>query len=193
MSDLKDSLYDTDDAIALSLQLTGKQTAGETEHTPYIRFSAGPRVMTPAQKSAPVAVEQKPPEPEVTLPDTPFETGEELLKWCIETAEATAGFITDGQGFVIMKEGSVMPDDGYDGAGANMGMVVDQLNRMELDKGDIQLADLIYQDGFMLIISAKDKESDIYNIGIVGATPMKMRKKKAIYQQVRKNLMQLAL
>ena len=194
MSDPRDSLYDTGDAIALSLHLTGGAPLAQTEETaPYIRFSAGPRAMPAVPRPSPKPDEESHQEPDIALPAEPFETGEEMLKWCLATAQATIGFVTDIQGFVIIRDGAEIPDEAYDGAAANMGLVVNQLNQMEIDKGDIQVADLIYQNGFMLIICVKDKDGDTYNIGMVGESPITTGKKKVIYQQVRKSMMQIVL
>jgi hypothetical protein len=199
MSELKESLYDTTDAIALSLQLSSAGTGATSEvyqndSIPYIRFSAGPRVAPPVPRPTP-----KPPaeatkaEPEISLPSEPFENGDEMLKWCIDAAGATHGFVIDSQGFVILREGEELTDDGYDGAGATLGLVVDQLNQLEIDGGEIQVADLIFQNRFMLVVHAKDKDNDVYNMGIIGSSPITTNQIKVIYQQVRRSLLQVAL
>jgi hypothetical protein len=194
MNEARDSLYNTGDAIALSLQLTGAApTTSHGDENRYIRFSAGPRAAPALPRQSLKAEEEPHGEPDHALPAEPAANGEEMLKWCISTAAATTGFIIDTQGFVILKEGENIPDDAYEGAAANLGLVVNQLNQMEIDKGDVQVADLIYKDGFMLIICVKDKDGDTYNMGIIGDSPITTGKKKLIYQQVRRSLMQIAL
>lgn len=197
MNELKESLYDTSEAIALSLHLSG---AGadihheQAENLPYVQFAVGPKHVPPASRPIPQPSKvQANAEPGISLPTKPFENGKEMLKWCIEAVSATYGFVIDAQGFVILREGEGLTDDGCEGAGGTCAMVVDQLNQMDIDAGKVQVANVIFQNRFMLIVHAKDKDGDIYNMGIVGPSLITTNQVKTIYQQVRKSLLQVVL
>ena len=193
MSASKESLYDTQEAIALSLQLTGaSQPASRSETSPYIRFSAGPRsrpepssVQRPSRPAPPPATG-----PSFELPAAPFESWEDTLKWIREVSEAKGVFVVDSQGFVLLREGDDQPDDGYEGAGANLGLAVDQLNQMEVEGGEIKMADLTYQNQSMLVIRVQDKDDDYFTLGVVDAENLSVENKEQIYKQVKRSLAQ---
>ncbi len=91
-----------------------------------------------------------------------------------------------------MRDGEDLPEDGYEGVGANLGIAVDQLNQMEMDSGDIQVADLMYQNRTLLVIRVKDKDGDFFTLGMVDADRVSPENKKQIYRQVRRSLAQMA-
>lgn len=193
MSVSKESLYDTEGAIALSLQLTGaSQPTGRDDPSPYIRFSSGTRSgpQPVVQRQSRPAPPSPPSEDAITLPETPFESWEESLQWVREVSKAKAAFVVDSQGFVLLRQGEEQPEDGYEGVGANLGLAVDQLNQMEIEDGDIQMADLTYQSQSMLVIRVKDKEDDYFTLGVVDADNLTGENKKQIYRQIRRSISQ---
>jgi hypothetical protein len=192
----KERLYDTEEAMTLSHQLTTGTTPHEKGDTtsPYIRFSSGSRTRPEprARQSVPAPSAATEAEVVIELPEDPFGSWEEMLKWSREVAGATSCFVVDSQGFVLMRNGEDLPEDGYEGVGANLGIAVDQLNQMEMDSGDIQVADLMYQNRTLLVIRVKDKDGDFFTLGMMDADRVSPENKKQIYRQVRRSLAQMA-
>jgi hypothetical protein len=193
MSELKDSLYDIGDAIALSQRLAGVTNAAPKEpDSPYIRFYAGPQP-APTVRSMQDRVDTALRADQPPLPKEPFRNWEEVLKWCIDFSKATSGFIVDSQGFVMMMQGERLPDDGFEGAGANLGVVFNCLNKMEIESGDVRIADLTYEKRSMLAVRVTDAAGEYCTLGILSAGDSHLWPKHAIYQQIMKNMSNLLL
>ncbi len=204
MTELKDSLYDIRDAVALSQRLIGatKPQAGEAE-SPYIRFSSGLKQVSKTEASIEtgassdteaaserpaVIVADRPPPPE-----EPFRSWEDVLKWSIEVSKGSCGFIVDSQGFVMMMHGEDLPSDRFEGAGANLGVVFGYLNKMEIESGDVRIADLTYEKRSMLAIRVTDAQGEYCTMGILGMNAIHPWPKHAIYHQIMKNMSNLLL
>ena len=197
MSDLKDSLYDISDAIALSRKLIGRSDADRLPtDTQYIRFSAGPAraVDASAPQVVPVPVPQPSTEPTLPpLPEKPFENWEEVLRWCVEYTSARCGFIVDSQGFVMMTHGERLPGDGFEGAGANLGTVFLYLNRLELESGDAQIADLTFASRSFLTLRINDKTGEYCMLGLISDDRECSWPKYPVYDQIMKSMSELLL
>ncbi|MBN2528220.1 MAG: hypothetical protein JXR76_17640 [Deltaproteobacteria bacterium] len=192
MNESKDGLYNVNDAKVLSMRLSGARKPTDSEReSPYIRFASGttaaPRVVPMEQKASDVTV----PKPTITQPEDPFENWEAMTKWCMETAKAKACFVVDPQGFILMREGGEAPEDGYEGAGANLLSAMDQLRHMELDSDDIQVMELTYRRKGVLVIRARDTDNDFFTLCLIDSSGVTEAHKKMIYQQIQKNLLLL--
>jgi hypothetical protein len=190
MSEPKDSLYDISDAIALSQRLVGATIVSATEADfPYIRFSAGLKeVPEVAPERHEVAHAFQPPPPR-----EPFRNWEDVLKWCVEVSKAKCGFIVDSQGFVMMMHGDDLPGDGFEGAGANLGVVFSYLNRMEIDAGNVRIADLTYEKRSMLALRVTDTAGEYCTLGIISPNNSHSWPKDLIFQQIMKSMSNLLL
>lgn len=196
MNESKDGLYSIDDAKMLSMRLSGtsKPAASDSE-SPYIRFSSGAtaarRVASVAPPVSKETASPARPQPAVTQPEDPFDNWEAMTKWCMTTAQAKACFVVDPQGFILMREGGEAPEDGYEGAGANLLSAMDQLRHMELDSDDIHVMELTYRRKDALVIRARDTDNDFFTVCLIDCTGVTEAHKKALYQQIQKNLLLL--
>ena len=191
MNGSKEDLYSVTDARALSLHLSGaRKIIDEEKTTPYIRFSSG--IQTPtAVAPVPKAADISPPAQTLTLPSEPFRTWEAMLKWCVEVTESKSCFVVDPQGFILMSEGEHPPDDGYEGAGANLKLAIDQMRLMGMDKGEIQSLDVMYPETGMFVIQAQDAENDFFTLCFFGSRAMADAQKKVVFEQIQRSVLQL--
>ena len=201
MSEPKDSLYDISDAITLSRRLAGRPspTAPE-EASRYIRFSAGRspadagQSVRQAEPTPPAAAPSPATKPEFgPLPTAPFQNWEDVLKWCVTFSKAQCGFIVDSQGFVMMTHGENLPADAFEGAGANIGPVYIDLNRMDLDKGNVHIVEMTYAARSLLTMRIVDKAGEYCIVGILSDEIEHVWPKHILYRQIMKNMANLLL
>ena len=188
----KEVLYNIDDAKALSMHLSGAKPKTDVERvSPYIQFSSGVTVATgktPVSRPPQRSVSEPPP----VQPSEPFSTWESMLKWCIEVTQSKSCFVVDPQGFILMREGEEFTDDGFEGAGANLKLAIEQLGRMELDSGEVQIMDFTYQKKNMLVVQVPDADVDIYTLCFIGASGITKVQKQVLFQQIQQSLLKLA-
>ncbi len=203
MSEPKDSLYDISDAIVLSRRLTGEKATARKpsispEDEPYIRFTAGVKPETqprrtppPAAAAAPVAtpsvIEHAP------LPTEPFGNWDEAIAWCIDFSKGRCGFIVDSQGFVMITHGKNIPEDGFEGAGANIGSVFTDLSQLELDSGAVRVAEITCETRSLLAIRIVDHNGEHCTLGLLSDDNTHVWPKHIVYQQIMKSMSNLLL
>lgn len=188
----RESLYSINDAKALSQHLSGTRKFLEDETaSPYVRFSSGTE-SRPRAARVETAVEAAPAEPPPpTAPSEPFSSWEAMLKWCIEMTGARSCFVVDSQGFILMSEGEELPEDGYEGTGANLKLALDQLRLMDLNQGEIQLIDLMYSNIGVLAIQALDSDNDFFTLCFIGAGAISKSLKAVLFEQIQKSVLHL--
>ena len=204
MSEPKDNLYDISDAIALSRLLTGEKAVARKPSVPpddgsYIRFSAGTGV-APAPYAARIPVPSSSPaakiKPEVErapLPKEPFLSWEEALTWCIEYTKARCGFIADSQGFVMITDGKNVPEDAFEGVGANIGSVFIDIDRLDLESAAVRTAEITYEQQALLVARVFDSTGEYCIIGLISYDPAHPWPKQPVYDQIMKSMTHLTL
>lgn len=75
------------------------------------------------------------------LPVPELTCWEDFLAWCAPLTRAEAAFVVDSQGFIIANRGRI-PEEGFDGAGAEMICSVEQLQRIAPDAGEVSCIDI---------------------------------------------------
>ena len=192
MNGPKDNLYSIDDAKVLSLRLSGAgQSSEAADSSPYIRFSSG------TSARAKVATVEKvresiTPEHSTVRPSEPFTTWEAMLKWCSEITRAKSCFVVDPQGFILMREGDDLTDDGFEGAGAHLQLATTHLREMGLDGGDIQVMDIACEKKGMLVVQVPDASDDVFTLCFVGYASVTRTQKKLLHQQIQQSVLKMA-
>ena len=202
MSESKDTLYDISDAIALSRRLTDDREGAAAETaSPYIQFTADTRGSAPAARPtappAPPAAtappSASPSQAPAPLPDAPFHSWDDVLRWSVEFTKARCGFIVDSQGFVMITHGESIPGDGFEGAGANLGAVFIYMNRLDLDSGDARAADLTFGTRAFLALRIDDDAGEYCMLGLISDDSTHTWPKQAIYTQIMNSMSELLL
>ncbi|MBN2718013.1 MAG: hypothetical protein JXX14_19345 [Deltaproteobacteria bacterium] len=188
----REDLFNVDDARALSLHLAGVNTTFELESSaPYVQFKSRvtPTPATAVQSERPV--ENRTKQSDWEQPAEPFNTWDAMLKWCMDVTSSKSCFVVDPQGFILMRQGEESVDDGFEGAGANVQLALDQLKQMELNSGEVQAMELTYRQQGMLVIRAQDAQSDYYTLCFIGFTAITDGQKKMMLNQIQTSILQL--
>lgn len=93
----------------------------------------------------------------------------------------------------MMTDGKDIPEDQFEGAGANLGGLFSDLNQMDNDSGSALFADLTYEKQAFLAIRIFDPNGEHCILGIVSDDINHSWPKQAVYQQIMKNLSALLL
>ena len=191
MNESKEGLYNINDAKALSLYLSGSKKLTDVESTsPYLQFTLGTQVKPKAVQTPGTdaeSAEAKAP----AIPGKPFDSWEEMIAWCFDITKSHSCFVVDPQGFILMREGKEFPEDGFEGAGANLQLAVDQLRLMELDENEINVLDLKYPDKTVFIVRAQDKDNDYFTLCFIGDTAVSDVQKKILFQQIQRSVIRM--
>ena len=127
-----------DTARALSRRLCGLEPGAGTDTAvegAYVRFGS-----TRTTEAADEATDAATAEP---LND--FTRWDEFLAWSLNRVRSSAAFAVDPQGFVIGSSGNV-PEDGFEGTGAELSYVMSQADVLEPEMGVLQAMHLRYRD-----------------------------------------------
>jgi hypothetical protein len=132
-------LSDADVARALSRRLSGLDSgdgSGVATPSAFLRFAA-------AEDDITATIEDDETHPDQPLND--FTRWDEFLAWALNTVRSSAAFAVDPQGFVIGSSGNV-PEDGFEGTGAELSYVMSQADAMDPDKGGLKSVGLEFTD-----------------------------------------------
>lgn len=141
MRDSSGDLSDLEIARRLSRALAGGTAAeGVSADSGWVRFrSAAP------ESAAPAGTER-------------FTTWDDILDWSASQTGATAAFVVDPQGFVIGSRGAV-PDDGFEGAGAELSHVMGQADGMNPEHGALRSIRLEFPDRVLVGLRTEADEA----------------------------------
>ena len=130
---------DVDIARALSRRLSGLDPGpgpADEGSSSYLRFASTDREAAPAGEPADAPVDE---------PLNDFTRWDEFLAWSLNTVRSSAAFAVDPQGFVIGSSGNV-PEDGFEGTGAELSYVMSQADIMNPEKGGLRFIALGFAD-----------------------------------------------
>ena len=116
-----------------------------------------------------------------------FDSWESSIAWCMSMSKAEAAFVVDSQGFVIASRGRI-PGQGFEGTGAEMVCLLEQLERVAPDAGRISCIDMEFDKKRIFGAIAATDEQDFYVVGLVSPEPMNHMSKQRIIQQIVRNL-----
>jgi len=123
------------------------------------------------------------------IDDSPqtFDSWESCIAWCMSLSKAEAAFVVDSQGFVIASRGRV-PGQGFEGTGAEMVCLLEQLERVAPDAGRISSVDMEFDKRRIFGAVAAAEGTEFYVVGLVSPEPMNNTSKQRIIQQIVRNL-----
>lgn len=116
-----------------------------------------------------------------------FDSWESSIAWCMSMSKAEAAFVVDSQGFVIASRGRI-PGQGFEGTGAEMVCLLEQLERVAPDAGKISCIDMEFDKKRIFGAVAAADGPDFYVVGLVSPEPMNHKSKQRIIQQIIRNL-----
>ncbi len=130
--------------INLARQLSRQLASGaatEPPEQPYVRLRRDP----PAEAAPAVGGER-------------FTSWDALLDWSGATCGAAAAFVVDPEGFVIGSRGAV-PDDGFEGAGAELSYLMGQADAMNPEGGTVRAVRLDFPDRTLVGLRTEGEEA----------------------------------
>jgi hypothetical protein len=92
-----------------------------------------------------------------------------ILAWGMEVAEARAAFIVDSQGFVIASRGNP-PEGGFDGVGAELCYVMEQVESMDEDSGAVKTLELEFVNRRLIAVRGKLTDGSLVSVGFITST-----------------------
>jgi hypothetical protein len=193
MGDRSANSYDLLQAQQILHALTRKQGAvpdDKPELSPAANYSRLPK-MNPTIRDNPVVApvsanlpdcDEKPDESQQT-----FDSWESCIAWCMSLSKAEAAFVVDSQGFVIASRGRI-PGQGFEGTGAEMVCLLEQLERVAPDAGKLAYIDMEFDKRRIFGAVAADEGTEFYVVGLVAPEPMNNASKQRLLQQIIRNL-----
>jgi hypothetical protein len=121
---------DVEVARTLSRRLAGLEPdpgRPEISESPYLRFAPSTRKPETREATDTPADEQL----------NEFTHWKEFLAWSLDKVRSSAAFAVDPQGFVIGSSG-IVPEDGFEGTGAELSYVMSQADVMNPEMGSLQ-------------------------------------------------------
>ncbi len=112
-----------------------------------------------------------------------MESWEVLLAWSVELCRARAAFVVDPQGFVIASRGNV-PADGFEGMGAELCFLMEQLDRVDPEAGRLRSLDLHFDGRKVMGVRSVTAGGDAYVVGFVGSRGLSEAVREAVCRQV---------
>jgi len=149
--------------------------------TSYVAFRARPAPAaapaSPALRDIPAEPPQMPPVP------TTVRTWDDMLRWCLEAAEAKTVFVMDAQGFVIAKEGSYSYEDA-EAMGTQMMVALDRFDELDsFHKRALSIA-VGFRSFHLIGLRVLAESRDSFTLGILRTDPLAPTAVEAIAEQV---------
>lgn len=115
-----------------------------------------------------------------------FDSWESCIAWCMSLTKAEAAFVVDSQGFVIASRGRI-PGQGFEGTGAEMVCLLEQLERVSPDAGALSFIDMEFDKKRLFGAVAAAEGPVFYVVGLVSPEPINHKLKQRIIQQITRN------
>jgi len=91
---------------------------------------------------------------------------DECVTWCMNLTRAEAVFVADSQGFIIASCGKI-PEQGFEGSGAELICSVEQLERVAPDAGRLIWLDLVYDTARVVGFITPPVDAEYYVVGLI--------------------------
>lgn len=174
MRDSSGGLSDLEIARRLSQALaSGAPARGIAADTGWVRFASA----TPA--------------PGAHAGTESFTTWDEILDWSAAQTQAAAAFVVDPQGFVIGSRGAV-PDDGFEGAGAELSYVMGQADAMNPEHGTLRSIRLEFPDRTLVGLRTEEAEAAGFVLAFLDPVQLTPAVGSAILRVLERSLPELA-
>jgi len=191
MGDRSANSYDLLQAQQLLQVLIQKQGTVSDEQLELSRDSNYSRLpkrefVKQAEPAVPTATQTLPVEEKTDEGPQTFDSWESCIAWCMSQSKAEAAFVVDSQGFVIASRGRI-PGQGFEGTGAELVCLLEQLERVAPDAGSLSYVDMEF-DKKRIFGAVAATEEDFYVVGLMSPEPMNNMSKQRMIQQIVRNL-----